>query len=83
MFLSVVTGILGSVIHFIFDVGWVAQKHAGLHATELIRMALGGQAPPLAPGMLMQLGLLGLLYAWRHPVLNAGIVEEFVSITRR
>jgi hypothetical protein len=29
-----------------------------------------GEAPTLAPGTLVQFGLLGLLYAYRHPALT-------------
>ncbi|MEY4609441.1 MAG: hypothetical protein RL625_1658, partial [Gemmatimonadota bacterium] len=30
-----------------------------------------GEAPPLAPGTLVQFGLLGLLYAYKHPALSS------------
>jgi hypothetical protein len=39
---------------------------------EVIR----GAAPTLAPGTLVQFGLIGLLYAYRHPLLNSSEKSE-------
>jgi len=39
---------------------------------EVFKKAMHAKAPPvLAPGMMMQLGVLGLIYAYRHPALGA------------
>jgi hypothetical protein len=37
----------------------------------LFREALSGATPALAPGTMVQFGLLGLLYTYRHPRLDA------------
>ena len=37
---------------------------------KLVWKALRGATPALAPGALAQLGLLGLLYTYRHPALT-------------
>ena len=41
-----------------------------LAGLELLSGALAGALPALAPGALLQLGLVGLLYTYRHPALN-------------
>ena len=38
---------------------------------EVFKKAMQAKAPPvLAPGVMMQLGLLGLMYVYRHPALS-------------
>jgi hypothetical protein len=82
MFLCVITGIVGTLIHYIFDIAWTATKDPTLHGFALYKTALGSQAPPVAPAVMVQLGLLGLLYTFRHPALDVGLTEEFHSITK-
>ena len=39
---------------------------------EIFKKAMRAKAPPvLAPGLMVQLGLIGLVYAYRHPALDA------------
>ena len=39
---------------------------------EIIKKVMRSKAPPvLAPGLMVQLGLVGLVYAYRHPALDA------------
>jgi hypothetical protein len=44
--------------------------NTALHGFELFRDAMMGATPALAPGSMTQLGLLGLIYAYRHPRLQ-------------
>lgn len=41
------------------------------------RHALTGATPPIAPAALTQLGLLGLVLAWRHPALERRPAARF------
>jgi hypothetical protein len=71
MFLCVFSGFLGIVLHLAFDIATVQKKDKTLQGYELLRAAVNSTAPPLAPGAMIQIGLLGLAYTFRHPVLNA------------
>jgi hypothetical protein len=47
--------------------------HPELTGLSLMREALKGQMPPvLAPGIMVQLGVLGLAWTWRHPATYKG-----------
>lgn len=72
MIVFVIAGIVGVYLHFAGNIEWVRERTPELGGWPLIWKALRGATPALAPGALMQLGLLGLLYAWRNPPLNAG-----------
>jgi hypothetical protein len=43
---------------------------------DLLSKAMTGAAPALAPGAMIQLGLLGLVYTFRHPALGHESKEE-------
>jgi hypothetical protein len=76
MFLCIFSGFLGIVLHLAFDVATVQKKDKTLEGYELLRAALDSAAPPLAPAAMIQIGLLGLAYTFKHPALAAGIEEE-------
>jgi hypothetical protein len=42
----------------------------------LLWKVMSGAAPALAPGAMVQLGLLGLIYTFRHPALIQRSKEE-------
>ena len=71
MFLCVFSGFLGIVLHLAFDVATVAEKNHGLQGFDLLWAALKSVAPPIAPGAMIQIGLVGLAYTYRHPALDA------------
>ena len=61
-------GAAGIVLHFEGAAAFQREIAPAISWTELVSKALGAQAPPvLAPGVMMQLGLMGLIYAYRHP----------------
>ena len=41
-----------------------------MRGLELVWEALKGATPALAPGAMAQLGLVGLAFAYRHPLLS-------------
>jgi hypothetical protein len=70
MVIFVVVGILGIFLHFRGNVEFALERYPSVTRARLIWKALRGATPALAPGALTQLGLLGLLFAYRHPVLE-------------
>ena len=62
-----IAGIIGVVQHFTGNVGYEKESNPGLGGAELYKAALMGSTPLLAPGVMLQLGLIGLLYTYRHP----------------
>lgn len=69
MLIFVVVGALGVYLHFQGNVEFALERDPSLTGTRLIWKALRGATPALAPGALAQLGLLGLVYSYRHPAL--------------
>lgn len=70
MLLFVVTGVVGTWLHYAGNVEWELERMASLSGLELFRSAIMGATPTLAPGTMVQLGLIGLLYTYRHPALS-------------
>ena len=70
MLLFLVTGIVGTWLHYAGNVEWELERMASLSGLELFRAAIMGATPTLAPGTMVQLGLIGLLYTYRHPALS-------------
>jgi len=66
-----VTGLVGIILHYQSNVEFQLEVSPALAGWELIKKALNAKAPPaLAPGVMAQLGLLGLIYTFRHPALR-------------
>lgn len=70
MWLFVVIGLLGLFFHFKGNLEFAMERDPSLSGFKLIWKVLRGATPALAPGALSQLGLLGLIYTYRHPVLS-------------
>jgi len=62
-----VVGALGVYFHLQGNVEFARERDPSLSGLSLIWKALRGATPALAPGALAQLGLLGLLYTYKHP----------------
>ena len=69
MWAFVAIGLLGLFFHYKGNVEFAVERDPTLRGFRLIWKALRGATPALAPGALSQLGLLGLIYTYRHPVL--------------
>jgi hypothetical protein len=76
MVIFLVVGALGVYLHFIGNVEFARERDPSLSGGALVWKALRGATPALAPGALAQLGLLGLLYSYRHPALSAGSIQN-------
>jgi hypothetical protein len=70
-FAFVVAGLAGIYFHYRGAVEFRLESNPSLQGWELFRQAVFSKAPPLlAPGAMIQLGLLGLIYAHRHPAIT-------------
>jgi hypothetical protein len=70
MAMCIASGLIGVVVHLAFSAAAETKKNPALSGMTLIRLALTGEAPPLAPAMMIQIGLVGLAYTFRHPLLD-------------
>lgn len=71
MITFVVSGCVGLVQHFKGNMEFELEMHPGASGFALWWETLKGATPALAPGTMIQLGLLGLVYSHRHPALRA------------
>ena len=69
MLTFLVIGVLGVYLHVQGNMEFALERDPSLTGASLIWKALRGATPALAPGALAQLGLLGLLYSYKHPAL--------------
>lgn len=70
MLLLVVAGPVGVFLHLKGNYEMEREFDPTLLGFDLWLAVFRGEAPTLAPGTLVQFGLLGLLYAYRHPSLT-------------
>jgi hypothetical protein len=67
----ILAGGAGVVLHFRGNLEFQLEMDSTQSAWALFSKAIRAKAPPaLAPGVMAQLGLLGLLYTYRHPALD-------------
>jgi uncharacterized membrane protein len=65
MVLFILAGVLGMVAHFHGSAEYQLELNPSMGTWDLLEKVLRAKAPPLlAPGMMMQLGLLGLAYVF-------------------
>ena len=64
MTLFVVAGLLGIFLHYRGNVEFELEQNPGASRWALFREAMQGATPALAPGVMVQIGLLGLLYGF-------------------
>jgi len=67
MAMFLLSGIAGVLLHYRGNMAWELERMPGTGGWELFRRAVRGATPALAPGAMLQLGLVGLLYTYRHP----------------
>jgi hypothetical protein len=61
------TGVAGLWLHFAGNRAFELEIDADQSGWLLLWRSLRGGTPALAPGAMIQLGLLGLVLTWRHP----------------
>jgi hypothetical protein len=70
LLLVVLGSAFGVLEHLKVNYEVAAATDPALNAVSLVWEAFKGRSPALAPGALAQLGLLGLLFTFRHPNLE-------------
>jgi len=64
----VLVGMVGVVLHLKGSLAFQLEANPDLAGWVLLKKLLRAKAPPaLAPGVLVQLGLLGTIYGYKHP----------------
>lgn len=80
MVLFVVAGVAGIVLHYRGSLEFQLEMDASQHGWALFKKVIQAKAPPaLAPGIMAQLGLLGLAYAYRHPAFDRASASTSTS----
>ena len=76
MLAFVLGGMVGLWFHLSANMEFELEMYPTLSGLKLLSKALGGAMPALAPGALVQLGLIGFLYTYQHPVLSREQTKE-------
>jgi hypothetical protein len=70
MGLFLIAGLAGFALHYQANMEFRLESNPSLSGWTLVWAVLSGKTPPvLAPGAMIQLGLLGLVYTYKHPAL--------------
>jgi hypothetical protein len=67
MWTCVLSGLTGQWLHYSGNVEFEREMYPNLAGMELFQESMSGATPVLAPGTMTVIGLLGLVFAWRHP----------------
>ena len=67
MLACVASGAVGVYLHYVGNAAFELEIVPSAGGWDLFRESLMGATPALAPGAMLQFGLLGLVYAFRHP----------------
>jgi hypothetical protein len=70
MWAFIVSGVVGTWLHYRGNVEFELEMYPSMTGLELFREAMTGATPSLAPGTMILLGAIGLLYSFRHPALS-------------
>ena len=80
MIAFVAAGLAGFYFHYRGSTEFQLESNPSLAGWRLFWEAIRSKAPPaLAPGVLIQLGLIGLAYTYKHPALWASTKTELNS----
>jgi hypothetical protein len=80
----IAAGLLGIVLHFNGNSEFQREIDPTLRGWELVAKVMRAKAPPaLAPAIMIQMGLLGLLYTYRHPALQSDGVTNSLEGSAR
>ncbi len=73
MLFFLVSGVAGTVLHYIRNLADAKESDPSLSGNALYLNATMGSTPALAPGTMIQLALIGLAFAFRHPAFGGDI----------
>ena len=71
MVLCLVSGVVGLLLHYRGNVEFELEMYPDLSGWKLFKDAMMGATPALAPGAMVQLGLVGLAWTFRHPAFKS------------
>ena len=73
MLLMIISGGVGMYLHLQANMEFQLEMDATLTGWALLKKSVVAKSPPaMAPGAMMQLGLIGLAYTFKHPALESG-----------
>ena len=67
MVLCIGSGLLGLILHYKGNVEFELEMYPDLAGWKLFKDSMMGATPALAPGAMLQIGLVGLAWTFRHP----------------
>src|SRR5689334_23106842 len=68
----IATGAAGVILHYRGNLEFQLETNPDLSGMALFKRIVSAKAPPaLAPGVMAQLGLLALIYCFKHPLLRS------------
>ena len=67
MVLCVASGAVGLLLHYRGNVEFELEMYPDLSGWKLFKDSMMGATPALAPGAMVQIGLVGLAWTFRHP----------------
>ena len=70
MLLCVLSGLVGTWLHYQSNAEFELEITPEMLFWPLFKAAMTGSMPVLAPGAMIQLGLIGLAWSFRHPALH-------------
>jgi hypothetical protein len=67
-----VSGVIGVGLHYHGNEEFELEMYPALTGLELVSKTFTGATPVLAPGSMSLLGIVGLVFTYRHPLLTGG-----------
>jgi predicted membrane channel-forming protein YqfA (hemolysin III family) len=84
MYLFVLAGFAGVVAHFHGSAEFQLDLNPSMSSWELLEKVMRAKAPPLlAPGMMLQMGLLGLIYVYSDVRYRARLSRWFGQLSKK
>lgn len=71
MVLCVAGGFVGLLLHYRGNVEFELEMYPDLSGWKLFKDSMMGATPALAPGAMVQIGLVGLAWTFRHPAFKS------------
>ena len=71
MVLCLVSGLVGLLLHYKGNVEFELEMYPDLSGWKLFKDSMMGATPALAPGAMVQIGLVGLAWTFRHPAFKS------------
>lgn len=81
MVVCIACGAAGLWFHYTGNAEFELEMYPSLGGWELVRESLSGATPALAPAAMIQIGLLGLIYTYRHPFLDCAPPRVGAAVT--